>query len=170
MAATKNVKLISARFELAPTKTTALTQRLRPLGHEIYSSTHRNIHISRSAPGIEPGTSSTLRKNHTPRPSRREADAKNHHTQLLQHPKYTKYETHSPYHTHLHIILHPIMHLDPSTVLQYTGHTPIQTSLYFYLYMYHPYTTNYTIPTLAMVTTHFYFYVVRRELDEPLSL
>jgi hypothetical protein len=51
------------------------------------------------------------------------------------------------------------MHLDPSTVLQYTGHTPIQTSSYFYLYMYHPY-TNYTIPTLAMVTTHFYFYVV----------
>ena len=51
------------------------------------------------------------------------------------------------------------MYLDPSTVLQYTGHTPIQTSLHFYLHMHHPY-TNYTIPTLVIVGTHFYFYVV----------
>jgi hypothetical protein len=51
------------------------------------------------------------------------------------------------------------MYLDPSTVLQYTGHTPIQTSLHFYLHMHHPY-SNYTIPTLVIVGTHFYFYVV----------
>ena len=51
------------------------------------------------------------------------------------------------------------LQVDPSTVLQYTGHTPIQRVLHVYLHMHHPY-SNYTIPALAIVSTHFNFNVV----------
>ncbi len=37
--------------------------------NQLHYGTKDNTHRAWSTPGIEPGTSSTLRKNHTPRPS-----------------------------------------------------------------------------------------------------